>query len=110
MSFKQIMAASLLGTCLLGTIPAHAADYLFTCKNYWTQDVLVTVTADSVDAARKQLKTDKAMADKYSIDASAICAFRSELKPDPKRHKKKSPYIDYLDPMSRDAGKPKDDE
>lgn len=71
----------ILGALLVMLVaPAQAADYVFNCRNEWTQDVLITVEADSVGAARKELKTNKKYLDKYSLDARSLCVFRTELK------------------------------
>jgi hypothetical protein len=63
---------------------AYATDYIFNCRNFWGQSVLVRVTADTEMAARKKVKTEKAISDKYSLDTQSQCVYRSHIKETPK--------------------------
>ena len=78
--------AALLATALVALMmaPAQAAsDYVFNCRNEWAQSVMITLPAGSVDEARKLLKTERQYLEKYSLDRTSQCVFRSEI---PRKH------------------------
>lgn len=77
MIFRWTIVFSLV---MLLSAPAFADEYVFNCRNYWTQNVLITLTANSVSEGRKLLKTDKKLMDKYSLEPGSQCAFRTALK------------------------------
>ncbi len=63
---------------------AQASDYLFHCKNEWMQLVQVSVPGESVNDARKTLKTDDTFRSQYTN-----CSYLMEA-PKAKKSKKTS--------------------
>ncbi len=63
---------------------AQTRDYLFHCKNEWMQLVQVSVPGESVDGARKTLKTDDTFRSQYTN-----CSYLMEA-PKAKKSKKRS--------------------
>lgn len=91
---KTVWVLVLLAFVLL-PVKATAAEYVFNCRNEWTQLVTIRVTAESIDKARAKLKTDRTIRKRYSLDATSSCVFVSEQlqedgtsKPMPKVKKK----------------------
>lgn len=94
---KRLAVIALLALAAVPA-PARAEHYLFNCRNLWTQNVLVTVEADSVDDARQKLRTNQELIDKYSLEDGRSCAFRSQLKDE--AVKKKHDWLKALKPVS----------
>lgn len=74
-------AAVLMGLMagVLFSAQAYAGEYVFNCQNEWQQSRLITMSAPSIAEARKILKTDREMMDKYGLSRTSLCVFRSEL-------------------------------
>jgi hypothetical protein len=75
---KLCVLAICFGCLTMGQ--AQAAEYLFSCMNAWNQEMQVRVEAETVNDARKMVKHDKEVLNKYSLDEHSPCSFRTELK------------------------------
>ncbi len=94
---KRLGYAALILAASFGT-SAFASDYTFQCRNFWNQSVIITVETETESEARKMLKTDKAILDKYSLDRQSRCSFVSKVDNPKKKQKKAEPEEETVTP------------